>query len=158
ITNRICYAFTAAHEATKAYRDRCARNWRLLVGELEKPSFPFTDCAAIHIPSYTENLIRLVFRAEDELFGDWRDVFRVSSMGPDDDQIAEAMSIHDNWQIRNKIPDFKRQLRRGLLAFFDAGDVTYHIYWDELRKMNVPEMLTADNFVMPSTLPSAQTD
>src|SRR4029453_16469204 len=66
ITNRICYAFTAAHEGTKDYRDRCARNWRLLVGELEKPSFPFTDCAAIHIPSYTENLIRLVFRAEDE--------------------------------------------------------------------------------------------
>ena len=158
IAYRICYAFEAAHEATKVYRDRRARDWRLLVGELEKPTFPFEDCAAIHIPSYLENTVRLTFRAEDELFGDWRDVFRVSSMGPDDDAIAEAMSIHDNWQIRNKIPDFKRQLRRGLLAFFDGGDVTYHIYWDELRKCNVPEMLSPDNFVMPYTYNSVAPD
>lgn len=146
---RVCDSFKTAYDGTKDYRERCARNWRLLVSELEKPEFPFEDCAAIHIPSYTENMIRLVFRVEDELLGDWRDVFRVSSMGPDDDNIAEAMTIHDNWQLRNKVTDFRRQIRRGILCFMDVGDVTYHIYWDELRRVNVPQMLTPDEFVKP---------
>lgn len=111
-----------------------------------------------HLPLMLENLSRLCFRATGELFGDWSNVFGVTPVGPDDDNVAEILSKHGNWQISQQIADFKRQLgHRGVLAFFAHGDVVCHSFYDEGTKSNRHEILTCDSFVTPyqhvSTMP-----
>jgi hypothetical protein len=148
--------FDQAWENSEENRSQTAANWKLFAGDLEKKSYPFKDCANVNIPIMLENVTRIAFRAYAELFGDWNNVFGVAPIGEADEETAKLLTLHGNWQIRNQIPDFKRQMMRGMLAFFAAGDVVCHSYWDPDRQQNRHEMLTADEFVVPymtSTMP-----
>jgi hypothetical protein len=158
ISTKVDSDFNADWDSTEAYRERQAADWKLFAGDLPEKDFPFQDAANPHLPLMLENLSRLCFRATGELFGDWTTVFGVVPVGPDDDQVAEMLSKHGNWQISQQILDFKRQIgHRGVLAFFAHGDVVCHSYYDEETRMNRHEILTCDNFVTPyqhiSTMP-----
>ncbi len=158
ISTKVDSDFSSDWDSTEEYRQRQADDWRLFAGDLPEKEFPFADAANPHLPLMLENLSRLCFRATGELFGDWTTVFGVVPVGPDDDQVAEMLSKHGNWQISQQILDFKRQIgHRGVLAFFAHGDVVCHSYYDEETRMNRHEILTCDNFVTPyqhiSTMP-----
>lgn len=158
ISNKVDADFEADWESSRAYRERQASDWKLFAGDLPPKDFPFTDAANPHLPLMLENLSRLCFRATGELFGDWSNVFGVVPVGPDDDNVAEILSKHGNWQISQQIADFKRQLgHRGVLAFFAHGDVVCHSFYDEGTRSNRHEILTCDSFVTPyqhvSTMP-----
>lgn len=158
ISNKVDSDFENDWESSSAYRERQANDWKLFAGDLPPKDFPFTDAANPHLPLMLENLSRLCFRATGELFGDWSNVFGVTPVGPDDDNVAEILSKHGNWQISQQIADFKRQLgHRGVLAFFAHGDVVCHSFYDESTRSNRHEILTCDSFVTPyqhvSTMP-----
>jgi hypothetical protein len=148
--------FEEDYENSSDYRDQMATNWELFAGKMPEKKTPFVHCANVNIPILLENTTRITFRAYAELFGDWNDVFGVAPIGPDDEATAKILTLHGNWQIRNQIPDFKRQMMRGMLVFFTMGDVVCHSYWDPARQQNRHEMLTADEFFSPfqtSTMP-----
>jgi hypothetical protein len=106
-----------------------------------------------------ENLSRLQIRACDELFGDWTNVFGVLPMGPNDREVAQVLSKHGNWQLRNQIPNFRRQFgHRGLLMYFTTGDITAHSYFDFERDRNAHDVLTCDEFVAPYVYVTTQPD
>lgn len=159
ICNKVDSDFEADWESSQAYRERQADDWKLFAGDLPPKDFPFTDAANPHLPLMLENLSRLCFRATGELFGDWSNVFGVVPVGPDDDNVAEILSKHGNWQISQQITDFKRQLgHRGVLAFFAHGDVVCHSFYDEGTRSNRHEILTCDSFVTPYQHISTQPD
>jgi hypothetical protein len=141
--------YEEAWDATEEYRQRMASNWGLFTGKLKPKDFPYKGCANVHVPMLIENITRNAFRAMSELFGDFESVWGARAMGPEAEADARIVTLHSNWQIREQIPDFKRQMHRGMLAFFAIGDVTCHSYYDEDRKQNRHEFLTPDEFVIP---------
>lgn len=151
--------FDDAYKASEKYRERFMNDWKLFSGELPPKEYPFEHCANVHLPTMLENLTRLTARLTGELFGDWYNVFGVSALGPGADEQAEILNKHGNWQIREEIPDFRRQLGdRGPLAYLWIGDVCVHSYYDTERKQNRHEVLTPDEFVVPFTYTSTMPD
>lgn len=144
-------------EGAEEWRRRQGEDWKLFTGDLPPKDFPFENCANGHVPIMLENLTRLVARLMGEVYGDWTSVFTVTSIGPEDPS-AEAMSIHDNWQLRKEIPDFARQMERSVLAIFTHGDCTCASSYDEARKQNRHEVLTADEFFTPFSFTSTFPD
>lgn len=149
IADKVIKDFEEARDASEEYRERMASDWKLFAGELPAKGFPFEGCANLHVPIMLENLTRLTARVSAELFGDWKNVFGVIPVGPDDDETADILTLHGNWQIREQIDDFPRQQDRGLLMFFMWGDTTCHSFYDEVKRCNRHEMLTADEFYIP---------
>ena len=149
ISEKVMDDFESAWESCEGYRERKAQDWKLFTGELPSKTFPFANCANAHIPIMLENISRLSFRMTSEVFGDYTNVYSFVPTGPDDREAAEALSIHGNWQLREGIPDFIRQMDRAMLSYTAWGDVTSHSYWDDFEKCNRHEVLTTDDFVIP---------
>ena len=156
--NKIVDEFDSDWESCTQWRQRIADDWQLFAGDLPEKDFPYKDAANVHVPIALENITRVVFRAFGELFADKSNVFGVSSLGPSDDEQAALLSMHGNWQLRNEIPDFYRQMCRALLNFFFVGDLTGHSYYDEIRKQNRHEVLSAEEFVIPYSFKTTMPD
>jgi hypothetical protein len=150
--------YRSGMDSTEEYRKRKERDWKIFIGNLPKKEGKFKDGANTHVPIMLENTTRNVFRAESELFGDWDNVFGVVPLGPHDEEMAQVLTLHGNWQLRVQIPDFKRQQSRGMMAFFTNGDVTCHSFYDPFRKQNRHEILTCDDFIVPYTHVSTMPD
>jgi hypothetical protein len=133
-------------EATEKHRQMMAETWKLFTGQIEKSEM-FQGLSKAHVPILLENTIRMVYRQQYELFGNWTQVFGVTPIGPDDEKIAKLLTLHGNWQIRKKIKNFKREIGyRGLMIFDLFGDFAVHSYWDPVRRCNNHEVLTAEDF------------
>lgn len=141
--------FESDFEGSERYRQRVADDHKILYGELPPKEYPWRDCANAHVPSTLEKVTRLSARASAEIFDDWSNVFGVMPVGPGDEEVAQSLSLHGNWQIREKMLDFPREMDRGLLTFFMDGDVTSHTYQDKRRRAPKVEVLTPDEFVVP---------
>jgi hypothetical protein len=147
----------AVWEASAEYREKQAADWKIFSGNLPAKTFPFKDAANMNVPIMLENITRLCFRAESELFANWNSIVVWSPLGPEDEEAAKLLTLHNNWQFRVQIPDFKRQMSRGILHFFGMGDVTTYSWWDVVREQNRHEVVTCDEFLTPfayvSTMP-----
>jgi hypothetical protein len=140
------------------FRDKTAKNLALFNGFLPKKTFPFADSANAHVPILLENTLRLWSRIESEVFGDWMNICGAIGVTPLDKDEAEIVAIHSNWQFREDIPDFARQMRRAGYAFLLIGDFTVHSFWDPERRQNCHETLTPDEFVTPFAFVSTKPD
>jgi len=157
IGDRAIRDFDADWDANGQRREQFKKDWGIFSGNLPKKTWPFAESANTHVPIAFENTTRNWARAFAELFGDWTDVFGVAPLGPNDEDMAQLLTLHGNWQLRQQIPDFKRQMARGMLLFFFLGDVTCHSFWNPETEQNRHEILTLDEFVVPygktSTMP-----
>lgn len=158
ISDRVSRDFDADWEASSEYRRRVAEDNRLRDGDLPPKEYPFKNCANAHVPSMLELESRLTARIEDEVFGDWSEVAQFLPTGAMDKDWAEAVTLHSNWQVREKLDGFQRQMSRAVLMFTHVGDVTVHSYWDPLRRQNTHETLTPDEFVTPYVYVTTKTD
>lgn len=157
IANDTCRKFDEDWDGQSKYRDWWKRTIKLLVGDLPKKTFPWDGAANCHVPILLENAMRLTSRIGAELFGDYRDVFGVAPVGQENENEAEILTLHGNWQIREQLTDFPREMDRCLLQFI-LGDVTCRSYWDPLVERNRHRMLTPDEFVTPFTFVSTEPD
>lgn len=158
IANIVVKRFDADFEASSKYRQRMADDMRLFFGDLPPKEFPYQNSPNCHIPIMLENVVRLSFRTESEIFGDWTNFMGTIPLGPMDRPAAEILTLHANWQFREKLTDFPREMARAILFFYIAGDVTCHSYWDPLRRVNVHEVLTPDEFVTPYAYKTTRPD
>jgi hypothetical protein len=158
LAEQVLNDFDSAWDASEEYRERAAQSYRLFTGDLPPKNFPFKDCANAHIPILLENGSRLVFRIASELFGDWSSTYGFTPIGPDDEATADVLTKHGNWQIRNKIVDFRRQMMRALTFYIINGDVTGLSRYDAMERRNRHDILTVDEFVLPFSMASATPD
>jgi hypothetical protein len=158
IAATVCKRFDADFSASEEYRSRFADDMRLFFGDLPPKTYPFQNSANAHVPILLENAIRLAFRFESEIFGDWTNFMGTKPLGPMDHDAAQALSLHGNWQFREKLTDFPREQARGLLFFVIGGDVSAHSYWDPLKRLNVHEVLTPDEFITPYAYKTTRPD
>ena len=144
--------FDQDFSSTEEYRQRMKDDFKIFAGELPPKVFPYKSSANAHLPFMLENVSRVMMRAQSELFKDWTAPFGVVRIGttPEEDEIVDVLTIHGNWQIREQIVDFRRQIgSRGMLLFFCGGDVTANSYYDTVSERNCHEVLTCDEFVAP---------
>ncbi len=141
--------FTADWESSSDFRERTADDLVMLYGNLPPKEHPWRDCANGHVPITLENISRLAARVEAEVVGNYRSVFSVMPVGPAGEDLAQALTLHGNWQIRERLKDFPRQVSKAILVFFMVGDLTFYSYWDKVARVNRHIVLTPDNFVTP---------
>jgi len=158
VVKKVLREHKSAWESTEEYRSKMNANWDIFRGNLKPKDPPYDKMANAHVPIMFEAVTRLYFRARSELFGDWSNVMGVQPVGPDDKEVARILTLHGNWQIRNQLPDFKRQMHRGLLTYIVVGDVTTHSYYDKARRRNVHEVLTPNDFTVPFLYTSVEPD
>ncbi len=144
--------------STEPFRQRTAKDWDLVAGNLPQKDAPFEGCANIHVPTTLENIERLRLRMMEEIFGDWSNIFGVVPIGAPSDAIADVLTLHGNWQLREQIRDFQRQMHRATFAFLFIGDVTGKSSFDPLTNLNRHDTLTPDDFVVPYTSVTTQPD
>jgi len=157
IVDHMLTEYKQAWEDSADWRDRWMRDWKLFAGELPPKEGMLRDCTNANIPISLENTSRVALRLFSEIFGDFKGVFSVVGLQRDD-ALAEALTKHGNWQIRNDIPDFERQMHRAVMAFTHIGDWTCHSYYDVAQKRNRHEILTPDEFVVPWANSTTATD
>lgn len=158
IAKQVLDEVKTARDDSEEYREQKAKDWLIFTGKLPKKSFPFEDSANAHLPIMMENLTRLMFRAVSEMFPDESNVFTFDPMGPDDTEIANAMTRHTNWQLGTRVPGFYRQQHRGILMFYVDGDVSAHSYYDSVRGTNRHDILSTDDIVVPYIYTSTMDD
>lgn len=158
ISDRCLSEIRSAIDGRTEYVERVAQDWKLFSGDLPKRQPPFQNSANMHVPIALENITRITFHAYGELFGDWSNIFGVLPMGPEDDLTAQILSAHGNWQLRQQIPGFKREMHRALLSFFHIGDVTVQSWWDRDSGLNCHEMLSPDEFITPYSYTTTRPD
>lgn len=155
---QVCEDFDSAWDASEEYRQRQADNYKIYAGFLPPKEHPFKNCSNAHIPILLEGISRLSSRAYAELFLNNSDVYIFQPTGSADEGAAEILSKHTNWQIKNQITDFSRQMHRALVTFYTNGDVTAHSYFDTWKQRNVHEVLTCDEFVIPYVMVTTEPD
>jgi hypothetical protein len=158
ISTKMKDAFDNEWEAQTERRERSAADWKIFIGNLEKKTFPFENCANINVPIAYENIIRLAFRMSGELFGDWTNVIGVLPTGPEDMDASALLSKHANWQFEHQITDFPRQMDKAILKFLLDGDVTCHSFYDSATRKNRHEILGPDEFIVPNGIMSSKPD
>lgn len=150
--------FMQAWDKNAAYREKVAESWRVLFCDLPAKSKPFEHCANAAIPLALQNIVRLTNKMTTEVFGDWTEIFNFIPTSPQGEPIAPIVAQHSNWQVRNRIPGYKRQMKRAILIFAVAGDVACHSYYDPVTKQNCHEILTCDDYVIPYSHVSVNPD
>jgi hypothetical protein len=150
--------FMMAWDKNAAYREKVAEAWRVLFCDLPPKSKPFDNCANAAIPLALQNIIRLNNKMTTEVFGDWSEPYNFVPTSPEGEQVAPIVTQHSNWQMRTRIPGWKRQMKRAILIFIVGGDVAAHSYYDPVTRRNCHDTLTCDDYVVPYTHVSVNPD
>ena len=158
VADKILKDFDKAFDSTEEYRERAAKNWAILAGELPPKDFPYPEAANVHVPFMLETLSRLQPRLASEIFGKWEGPLHYISTDPETDDLADLVEAHSSWQFREGIPDFKRQMNRALFSFINQGDVTVYSSYDKPEKRNRHETLSVDEWIVPYTMTTTAPD
>lgn len=150
--------FRSAWDSSEEYRQKRMENYQILTGFLPKKSFPWDGCANVHFPIMLERYLRLVANVFVEIFSDNEAIFNVQPTGPDDQREAEILTLHGNWQLKNELTDFIRQMLRGLGEFFACGSVFCYSYRDTVKNRNRHDVLNCEDVAIPYVWTSVETD
>lgn len=149
LAEQVCNDFKRGWDSSKDYRRKRRENFRMLTGFLRKKDWPFFNCANVHTPLMLERLLRLSANVYAEIFHERDLIFAVDPTGPDDQEDAEVLTLHGNWQLRNQLTDFLGQMDRAMMEFFSAGSVFCHSWRDTRNGRNRHDVMTCDEFVFP---------
>lgn len=131
------------------YRKKRKTRFKLLTGNIDPKSFPFEDCANVHVPVMLERSLRVVHRLYAEMFPERDFIFNAIPVGKMTQERADILTLHTNWQLRKEITDFFRQNRRGLMEFVVNGDVIFYSNRDIPAKRNRHEALNCEEVIIP---------
>jgi len=150
--------FNEDWEARKDWMGKRKERLALYLGDLKEKHEPFRNCANMHVPIISSRILRLASRVYAEIFKQGQPIFSVQVSSSVDQQRAEFLTKHENWQFRSEIPEFARHVFRALVEFFRDGDCIFDSYRDLEKNVNRHEHLSPDEFVYPYTRKSAAAD
>lgn len=143
--------FNEDWDASKGWREKRLERMKLFLGAIEPKSFPFQNCANMHVPILATRILRLASRVWAELFRPGQPVFQATASSKLGEDRADIITKHENWQFRKEIPAFQKHVMRALIEFFRDGDCIFDSRRDLDKNVNVHEHLSCDEFVYPYT-------
>lgn len=149
LSDKVIRDFDDDWDSCSKWRKKRETRLRLLVGDLPPKEFPWEDAANVHMPVMLERVLRLVHRLYSELFPDRDLIFSAIASTNLNQERADILTLHDNWQFRKEIPDFGKQNRRALMEFIANGDAVMWSYRDIASKRNRHETLSCEEIVWP---------
>lgn len=149
LAEKVLDHFKEDWDSCDQWRRKRRDRWKLLVGALDPKSYPFADCANVHIPVMLERVLRLVHRMFSEIFPDRDVVFTALPSNSLTQERADIVTLDSNWQIKKEIPDFYKQNRRAMMEFVTNGDCIFHSSRDIPAKRNRHEALSCEEVVFP---------
>lgn len=149
LADKVIKEFDEDWESCSAWRKKREQRWKLLIGDLSPKTFPFTECANVHIPVMLERSLRLVHRLYAEIFPDRDYIFSALPSNNLTQERADIVTQHQNLQFRKEIPDFFKQNRRALMEFIVHGDCIFFSSRDIPGKRNKHEALNCEEVVFP---------
>ncbi len=158
VAKQVCDDFKRGWESSEDYRTRRKKNYQLYTGHLPPKDFPYKGASNAHSPVMFERIHRLASNVFAEIMIDRETIFTVKPTGPDDYEQAEILTLHGNWQLRNELTDFIRQMERAVQEFFAGGSVFCHSYYDPIAKRNRHDILNCEEFVLPYVWKTDQID
>lgn len=158
LAERIVREFKSDWDSREKWREKRGIRTKLLYGDLDPKTFPFEDCANVHLPLMLERVLRIVHRLYAEMFPDRDLIFSALPASQMSQERADVLTLHENWQLRKEIPDFLKQNRRALMDFVVNGDCIFYSGRDIPGKRNRHEYLSCEEVVMPYTWKKNQVD
>lgn len=149
VAKQACDDTNQGWDDSEQYRQKRKRIISLYVGHLKNKTFPFPGCANVHMPLTLERTQRVVANTFTEIFGDRELVYGVRPTESADDDVAELLTVHGNWRLRNEMPDFMTSMEEALTEFFLCGSVIVFSYRDQALGKNEHEVLTPEEVVVP---------
>lgn len=136
-------------ESSEDWRKKRKTRWKLLVGDLDPKSYPFENCANVHIPVMLERALRIVHRLYAEMFPDRDFVFTALPSSALSQERADILTLDMNWQLRKEVEDFFKQNRRALMEYIVHGDAIFYSWRDIPGQRNRHEVLNCEEVVFP---------
>jgi len=150
VAKQACDDTNQGWDDSEQHRQNHKRITSLYVGYMRTKTFPFPGCANIHMPVMLERTQRVVANTYTEIFEDPDLVYGVRPTGPEDDEVAEILTVHGNWRMRNEMPDFlSSTMEEALTEFYLFGSVIAYSYRDQVNGRNEHEVLSCDDRVVP---------
>jgi hypothetical protein len=151
VPEQVVKHFNEDWDASKGWREKRLERMKLFLGAIEPKSFPFQNCANMHVPILSTRILRLASRVWAEIFKQGQPVFSAQASSKVGEDRADLITKHENWQFRREIPDFPKHVMRALIEFFRDGDCIFDSRRDLAKNVNVHEHLSCDEFVYPYT-------
>jgi hypothetical protein len=158
VSEQVVKHFNEDWDLSKGWREKRLERMKLFLGSLEPKSFPFQNCANLHVPILSTRILRLASRVWAEIFKQGQPVFSAQASSKVGEDRADLITKHENWQFRREIPDFPKHVMRALIEFFRDGDCIFDSRRDLAKNVNVHEHLSCDEFVYPYTRKSTAPD
>lgn len=150
--------FDTAWSNSEERREAASRAWKFFAGAVPRSWKPHEHAADVNIPIVLETISRLAWRGYQELFGDFKAIFDVVPVGPDDAEVAAKLTLHGNWQFCYQFSEFQREMHRAFLLHYLSGDWVCRSFWDPELGRNRHEVLGPDDYVVPWVNVSTSSD
>ena len=141
-------SFKTMWDSTEDYRDKRNTLYKLFRGHLDPKTEPYENCANIHLPVVLRAIVMLVPRIVTELFPTDDYVFKAIPTGPEDQERADLLTLHGDWQFKHEMPDFIPMFERLATECLLAGSGFVYSGRDTVHKRNRHEFLSCEEFVM----------
>lgn len=144
-------SFKAMWDSTEEYREKRRTLYKLFRGHLDPKSEPYENCANIHLPVVLRAIVMLVPRIVTELFPSDDYMFKALPTGPEDQERADLLTLHGDWQFKHEMPDFIPMWERLVTEALLAGSAFVYSGRDFIHDRNRHEFLSCEEFVMAYT-------
>lgn len=152
VSDIVMDSFKSMWESTEEYREKRAQLYRLFRGNLTQKSAPFEDCANIHMPVVLQAIAMLVPRVITEIFPADDYIFKAVPTGPEDQERADVLTQHGDWQFKHEISDFIPQFERAVTESMLVGTAIVYSCRDTINNRNNHRALSCEDLVMSYTV------
>lgn len=133
----------------KGFLDQCQEIFRLFAMQVPTLPYPAEGVPGSHDPIMTRTVLQLVARGWDQIFPVSGGILHAKPVGEEDDEAADRVNDHMNWQVNEKIPNYKLGHLSALTVYYLVGNAWRAKWWDPTIKSTRFDTLTVDDVILP---------
>lgn len=136
-------------DGREGFMKRIANQTKLFTGLLDKLKFPTEGADAPHMPLLLKAILSHWSRTVDQVLPANGSIVHPVPTSFEDDERADRVELHLNWQMRSRIPDYIPGHCDSIMAWLQAGSTFRVAYWDPVKKVPCVEHVPIDYMILP---------
>ncbi len=146
---RVCERCKTDEDNREDFMKRRANQMKLFTGLLDTLKFPTEGAPAPHMPLLLKAILSHWSRTVDQVLPATGSIVHPTPTSFEDDERADRVELHLNWQLRTRIPDYIPGHCDSIMAWLQAGSTFRVGFWDPARKVPCVEHVPIDYMVIP---------